>query len=243
MNFQSSENPEYSGKNQLEIIEDSLPSYNRNIVKLITKNFPKNSANPPKVLDFGAGQGSLAILVKDASGISPECLELDPTLITQLRSLGLESINSLGGLTDNYDFVYTSNVLEHIKDDSSALKNIYRSMKPGGELLIYVPAFQRLFSDMDRQVGHVRRYGKSELRRKVLRAGFSNPHIRYVDSIGFPASIFMKFVGYNSKAGVGSAKSLIFYDRFIFPMSRFLDAIGLKFVFGKNLFLRARKED
>jgi hypothetical protein len=65
----------------------------------------------------------------------------------------------------------------------------------------------------------------------------------YVDSVGFPASIFMKFVGYNSEVGVGSEKSLMFYDRFIFPISHFLDVIGLKFIFGKNLFLRACKEE
>ena len=44
MNFQNSENPDYSGKSQLEMIEESLPRYNNHITEMITRNFPKNSS-------------------------------------------------------------------------------------------------------------------------------------------------------------------------------------------------------
>ena len=51
----------------------------------------------------------------------------------------------------------------------------------------------------------------------------------------------MKIFGYSSENGIGSISSLKFYDEYLFPLSRFLDKCGLKYVFGKNLVLIAEK--
>ena len=65
------------------------------------------------------------------------------------------------------DLIYTSNVLEHIDDDLAALKQLRATLSPGGRIAIYVPAMQVLYSDMDRSLGHYRRYGRQELLAKL----------------------------------------------------------------------------
>jgi SAM-dependent methyltransferase len=242
MSFQDRDHPIYSGKSQLEMIENSLPKYNQNIIKLITVNYFKIENKNPKVLDFGAGQGSLASLILAQVGISPVCLELDPLLIKDLKEKNFPTIMSLAGQEGIFDFVYSSNVLEHIEDDLGSLRQIYNSMKKDGELAVYVPAFQILFSGLDKEVGHVRRYSKSDLVKKVGSAGFTITEVKYVDSLGFPASLIMKVIGYNSKNGIGSKTSLNLYDKFIFPISLSLDNLFFSKIIGKNIFIRAIKE-
>ena len=61
---------------------------------------------------------------------------------------------SNGAVGTGYDTVICSNVLEHIEDDVRALRNIRTLLKPGGRLLLYVPATPRLYCAIDRHVGH-----------------------------------------------------------------------------------------
>ena len=65
------------------------------------------------------------------------------------------------------DFVYTFNVLEHIEDDAAALTHVGRALRHRGKLLGYVPAFEVLYTSMDRWVGHLRRCWRARLRSKV----------------------------------------------------------------------------
>jgi hypothetical protein len=94
---------------------------------------------------------------------------------------------------------------------------------------------------MDYQVGHVRRYSKPELKRKILNAGFKIDSLSYSDSLGYFATILVKMIGYRETGNLGSTKSLLFYDRFIFPLSKVLDSMGVRHLIGKNLILIARK--
>jgi SAM-dependent methyltransferase len=137
--------------------------------------------------------------------------------------------------------IYTSNVLEHIDDDLDALIKLGRLLQPQGKLAIYTPALPFLFSNLDYQAGHFRRYRKQELISKVQLAGFKVEKCFYNDSLGVIASLVLKVVGYRNKFGLGHGKSLIIYDRFFYPISQVLDALGMRFLGGKNLFLFAVK--
>jgi hypothetical protein len=112
-------------------------------------------------------------------------------------------------------------------------------MQPGGKIGIYVPALPILFSDLDRNVGHFRRYRKKELIHKVRSAGYEIQSCYFNDSVGVLASLALKVLGYKNKSGLGSKESLFFYDRFVYPISKILDRIFLRYVIGKNLFLFA----
>ena len=234
----------FSGSQQLFDSEIGLIRYSTDIV---TKFYHLMNLeahviqNKGKFLEFGAGTGFLAQLFVDNFGIRPECVELDPVLAKLNLDRGFECFRFLKDTEQNYEAIYTSNVLEHIEDDQDALSEIHSALVSGGCIAVYVPAHAYLFTQMDLEVGHVRRYSKSELKRKVLQAGFEIKVLNYNDSLGFFATLLVKVMGYRKKANLGSTKSLLFYDKYMFPISRFLDRVGFRFLVGKNLLLIARK--
>jgi 2-polyprenyl-3-methyl-5-hydroxy-6-metoxy-1,4-benzoquinol methylase len=75
-----------------------------------------------------------------------------------------------------FDTIVCMNVLEHIEDDARTLKNFMAMLKPGGKLVLVVPAYRLLFNPLDSHDGHFRRYEKAELRSKLADAGFSVVH-------------------------------------------------------------------
>ena len=113
---------------------------------------------------------------------------------------------------------------------------VYSRLKPGGVFYVYVPAFQVLFSSMDRKVGHFRRYTKGSLLPRLRSAGFEVRRARYADSLGFAASLAFKWFG--NDRGDLSPGGLTLYDRAVFPVSRALDLVCGPF-FGKNLAVTA----
>jgi len=230
----------YSGTQLLLDIEEGLAGYNLDVVKKLYKGLglSKNS-EVQSILDFGAGTGALAEVWKSEFDIKPICLEIDPQLIEKLKKKGFATYTSIGLINFEVTAIYTSNVLEHIEDDVQALRYIKSKMKKGGKIGIYVPALPILFSDLDRYAGHFRRYKKNELKNKVTAAGFKVQACYYNDCIGVLASLALRVLGYKNKTGLGSKKLLIFYDRFVYPVSTILDKILFKRVIGKNLFLFA----
>lgn len=200
-----------------------------------------NLTTSSKMCEFGAGTGFLADIFRSEFQIEPDCIELDPELILLIKSKKLNCFQTLVESPQNYDGIYSSNVLEHIEEDSKALKQLFDALNPGGVVGIYVPAHPMLYSTMDEQIGHVRRYTRRELKDKVLEAGFSIQSLTYDEFLGFFASVFVKLVGYKETANLGSKKSLAFYDRYVFPISQVLDFLGLRYVLGKNLILIAVK--
>jgi SAM-dependent methyltransferase len=240
-NVQSSSRCEYSGKQELVDAEAGLESYNLDIVSQFHRNLNLNS-NDQKLMDFGAGTGSLAEIWRKEYGISPICLEIDKDLCKVLNEKGFVAFQNLDLISDDFTAIYTSNVLEHIEDDRKSLRDLRAIMQVGGKLAIYVPALPFLFSDMDAQVGHYRRYKKKELIEKVQESGFTVEKCYWNDCIGVAAWFSLKILGYKGKIGIGSKKSLVIYDRFVYPISKIFDKLFFKKIIGKNLFLFARAE-
>ena len=234
-NAQNSTNNKFSATAELKAGEKSLTNYNRHLIKKLTK-LNKSSTN---VLEFGAGLGTLAALWELETGIQPHCLEIDPNLQSIIERRGFHCYESLDSVKKKFDLIYSSNVLEHIEDDQLALKQINSKLNEDGALIIYVPAFQILYSDLDENSGHYRRYTKHDLINKLESAGFDIHGVSYMDCIGFFAWLYIKLKRYvPNKSAESSMKA---YDRFIFPLSGFLDELGFKYIFGKNLLVYARK--
>ena len=84
------------------------------------------------------------------------------------------------------DTLLCVNVLEHLPNDRAVLARCSKLLAPGGQLLLFVPAFQFLFGSMDRTYGHYRRYSLPELRAKMEDAGFKVPYGRYLNLLGVP---------------------------------------------------------
>ena len=240
--MQSDQNSEYSGISELEESSRFLVKYNNHIARLFHLAFKsQNYKKSAIVCEFGAGTGTLSLIFNEITGKRPICVELDPKLREKLRSENFNTVTYLSEIEEVIDFVFTSNVLEHIDNDAETLRQIQLKLSDNGILAIYVPAFQILFSELDSQIGHYRRYSREDLRQKLLQSGFKVEKIVYVDSLGFFAALITRFLGYRGRLGLGNSQTLKIYDRFIFPLSALLDFFGMKYLFGKNLFVLARK--
>ncbi len=222
----------YTGTSTLETLKDAA-TYNRFLENLLADFL--NGSNYP-ALDFGAGIGEFAGRLK-YRGHEIHCLEPDPAQRARLAERH-PAFARLEDITASYDRIYSLNVLEHIEDDIAILRDLHARLTPGGQLLLYVPAFQILYSPFDRAVGHFRRYHRKELVGKLKSAGFTMRRAEYVDSLGFFAWLLLKpFSSPDSGLNPGAVK---LYDRAVFPLSRLCDRL-FKHCFGKNLLVVAQK--
>ncbi|HOU54195.1 MAG TPA: class I SAM-dependent methyltransferase [Myxococcota bacterium] len=85
-----------------------------------------------------------------------------------------------------FDGVMAMDVLEHIEDDRSALREIRRVLRPGGPFLASVPCHPWLFSTHDRALQHLRRYRRREFLERLAEAGFSPDRVSWTNSLLFP---------------------------------------------------------
>ena len=94
------------------------------------------------------------------------------------------------------DVLVMLNVLEHIEDDQgAALQKAFNLLKPGGALIIEVPAFQKLYDAYDHEVHHFRRYSAGELYGKLTSAGFKVYRKSYLGFVLFPMFAAVKLLG------------------------------------------------
>ena len=228
MNYQ-----DYSGRDNLDAMKEAI-NYNEYLSKLTLSLIEPADV----VVDFGAGSGTFAKPLATA-GFNIICVETDPTLYGQLQAQDIPVVNNLELLTDgSIDYLYSLNVLEHIQDDDLVLQMWFRKLRPGGRLLVFVPAFQWLYTSMDRKVGHMRRYSRKSLQNPIEAAGFRVQEIIYADSIGVLATLVYKLS--DNGSGAVNIDLLKVYDRWVFPISRFFDLFFHQ-LFGKNLVLTATK--
>ena len=225
----------YEGADNLRAMRSAV-HYQAWLTRHVTRTV--HAAHAARVVDFGAGLGDYARPVSRLAAVT--CVEPDASLRDGLEREGFATTANIADLPAGaFDLVYSLNVLEHIRRDVEALRQVRRVLAPGGSLLLYVPAFACLYSAMDAKVGHYRRYRYRGLAARVQQAGLQVISGRYADSLGFLAAL-----AYRVARGDGtlSPASVAAYDRFVFPVSRVLDTVLHPF-FGKNLWLVARAPD
>ncbi|NPA95962.1 MAG: class I SAM-dependent methyltransferase [Thermodesulfobacteria bacterium] len=137
---------------------------------------------------------------------------------------------------NHFDTVCYINVLEHIEDDRGALCHAHSTLKDSGHLLIFVPALSFLYSELDKKVGHVRRYSKGELVDVVSSAGFSIKKAKYFDILG----IIPWFVAFVLLKQIPTKANVSLYDKLVVPLIKPIER-ALPPPIGKNLVLVAQK--
>jgi SAM-dependent methyltransferase len=129
------------------------------------------------------------------------------------------------------------NVFEHIPDDVGALRDMSRLVRPGGAVVLLVPAFPSAMSRFDRAIGHQRRYTRASLAATVADAGLSMEELRYINPAGlFTWYVTVKLLRMTPRNG----PLLRFYDQTIVPLARLADSLRLRTPFGQSLFAVAR---
>ena len=196
------------------------------------------------VAEVGAGIGSVSRMLLAKSIGHLDAYEPSSNMFPQLAAeLAAEprgrAINAFFGAaaeTERFDAVAYINVLEHIEDDGAELRRAFTAIRPGGHLLVFVPALGWLFSEFDRQIGHYRRYRRAPLARLATDCGFSIVKCRYFDLAGV-LPWYVNFV--LLRRGLGGA-GVSLYDRLVVPPMRRVESIVAP-PLGKNLLLVARK--
>lgn len=120
--------------------------------------------------------------------------------------------------------IFCSNVLEHIEDDVGALAALRDASATGCHACILVPAFEALYGYMDAQAGHFRRYTRRTLERSLADAGWTPVRSFYLNAIGgLGWWVNNRLLPAKPLDAPRINNQLLFYDRFIVPVSRVVD--------------------
>ena len=153
----------------------------------------------PVIIDIGCSSGSMLRALRKSLPSA--------TLVgaDYIRGPLLKLAESLAGIpflqfnlvtcplfSNSVDGVILLNVLEHIEDDFAAMQQVFRITKPGGVVVIEVPAGPQLYDVYDKQLMHFRRYTLSSLVEKLQRAGFQIEEQSYMGFFLYPAFAMIK---------------------------------------------------
>jgi SAM-dependent methyltransferase len=191
------------------------------------------------VLEVGAGVGANAPYLVNDRVTRLVSLEPDGRFAAQLEAAAqtlraghTADIDVRHGLVrdlppgDRFDTIVYLDVLEHIEFDRDEVAAAAHRLNPRGHLVVLAPAFQQLYSEFDRAIGHYRRYTAATL--KALTAPqLAVVHVRYLDALGAGLSAANRLV---LARATPSMANILFWDRCIVPVSRIADHVLGRFV-------------
>ncbi len=178
-----------------------------------------------RVLEVGSGIGNMSAFVADRERVV--LTDTEPWYLDRLRErfrgrpniavqrLELPAVDG-ALLSERFDTVMCLNVLEHIEDDHGSLVAMRALLKPGGRLVLLVPALRALYGTLDEALGHYRRYGPADLTAKFRAASLEMRHLEYFNLAGMPG---WWFVGRVLRRRLIPAGSLRWYDALV-PLFR-----------------------
>ena len=143
----------------------------------------------PRILDVGCGTGGTLMALREVADVTG--IELDAGAVEFCKERGLEQVfqgaaESLPFDDNAFDMVFALDVIEHLDDDTVGLQEFFRVLKPGGDLVITVPAYQFLWSHHDVALHHRRRYTKRKLLDAIRGVGLSVQRASYYNTLLFP---------------------------------------------------------
>jgi len=136
-----------------------------------------------KYLDVGCGTG-IGLREIGRGAVSSVGMDLSPAALSLTRRrvespLVAADAGMLPFAADSFDLVTCLDVLEHVRNDLECIKECHRILRPGGCLVVSVPALDFLWSEHDEAIYHLRRYSRPGLKAKLLEAGFRIEKITY----------------------------------------------------------------
>ncbi|KAA9331346.1 class I SAM-dependent methyltransferase [Hymenobacter busanensis] len=142
------------------------------------------------ILEIGCSGGPLLLDLRAAGYSNLTGIDVSETGIALARRRGLDSVQVMDGAKldfpdASFDLLIASDVLEHIEDEDQAVREWLRVLRPGGQLIVFVPAFQFLWSQHDEVNHHYRRYSAKRLRATLERGRFAIERTSYWNSTLF----------------------------------------------------------
>jgi SAM-dependent methyltransferase len=170
----------------LEILS-YVENYNKWIYNVLSEYIGWN------VLEVGCGVGNITQFLINRHQVT--AIDLDESFCQKTRDqYGSQTedvlmMNILGPRFEElkcapFDTVLCINLLEHIRDHSLALENMFKLIRRGGNLVLFIPAMRWLYGSLDRQFRHYRRYERAALTRLLMENGASRVYSRYLNILG-----------------------------------------------------------
>ncbi|MGH3517270.1 MAG: class I SAM-dependent methyltransferase [Haloechinothrix sp.] len=216
------------------------PRYRRYQYELISPHCGRS------VLEVGAGLGEFAAQFRALDRLV--VTDVDPGAVGQMRRRFADrpevevrqlDVDHQLTLDRRVESVVAINVLEHIADDAGALRSLAGLVEPGGSVVLWVPGYQQLYGEFDREVGHVRRYTPTTLADAVRRSGLELEMVKPVNLLG---GIAWWLAVRKGGSGSPNPKLVAIYDRWVVPVSRALER-RVRVPFGQSVLCVARKPD
>ncbi len=152
---------------------------------------------------------------------------------------GEQFLDAVGGR--RFDTVLCVNVLEHVRDDAAAIRNLLAVLDQGGHLLLFVPAFPFLYTDLDRLAGHLRRYTRAGLLGKLPADGITVRKLDYFNPVGALGWWAQKWVRHDSLEDRKVSGQVMMFDRYLVPVSRQVNRVTRRW-FGQSVIAVVRKD-
>lgn len=217
----------------------------------------KNEGNdePLRIFDAGCGTGRMLELLDEYGAV--EGVDYSPEAIALCRERGLQRVetgdlNLWESLSNVYDVIISNDVIctSGVADDLAVLRKFHTALKPGGYLVLNLPAFAVLRRMHDIAVSGIRRYRKRKTVRTLQEMGFRMVRANYRLPALFVFILFQKYIlGFFSrdenKTVTSDLKPLpSWLNRLLFFMNRLenrLFTCGVPFLFGSSLFIVCKK--
>jgi SAM-dependent methyltransferase len=211
-------------------------------------------ALPPdaEILEIGSGTGAnLELLAGFGHVIGLEMAEDAIRLARQRAGAAASRVSlrqgrcpqDLARVTQRFDLICLFDVLEHIDEDELSLARLKQLLKPGGRLLMTVPAYPWMWGPHDVHVHHKRRYTRRSLLARCSRAGLAVTRVSHFNTLLFPLAVvgrlYEKITGRQTSATQTPAAALNALLTSVFALERLLLA-RLSLPFGLSLLVLAR---
>ena len=204
-------------------------NFHINYCLLFIKRFLKGN-----VLEVGAGCGSFTRNYLNK--------KIDSLLLTDLDKNNIHELNQkfknnskikitskkLNNIKKKFDTIIYLHVLEHIKNDKSEIKFALKKLKKNGILIIMVPAHQKIYSNLDKAVGHFRRYDFKFFKKNFK--SLETVNIKFLDSMGYFLYYLNKI--FFKKEIYPSNFKIFIWDKFFTPLTMIVDFLS-GYRFGK----------
>jgi SAM-dependent methyltransferase len=194
-------------------------------------------------LELGSGLGDYATTWAAQPGRHVTVTDADPSRDAHLRRrfagdprVQVRTLDISAPYQGNHSCLVAMNVLEHIEDHVAALRSAHTLLRPGGFVVMFVPAFELAMSRFDRQVGHVRRYTIGSLREAYRQADLEVGRIHYVNAPGLLAWVAgMRLLRMTPQDG----PTVRLWDKVAVPVARAVEQ-RMRPPFGQSVFAVGR---
>ena len=214
----------------------------------------KDQRKDARILDIGCSGCALLFFLRARGFTGLQGIDINKDAIDLCRQKGISNVQLASAektefADQQFDILIASDILEHIEDEDKALSEWHRILKKGGVLIIFVPAFQFLWSPHDDINLHHRRYAQKGLIKILQKNGFRIERSSYWNSILYlPVSLLILLRKYlvadkgrsrDHLRETGALMNKLLED--LLKVENIALSVGMNFAFGMSVFAIARR--